>query len=71
MRSYLEISSQAYSDDMNNFITYANGVEKSAIVLDSVFAEELFNRKCKPNRREIRERIERVAQMMKKQINRK
>ena len=56
---------------MNNFITYANGVEKSAIVLDSVFAEELFNRKCKPNRREIRERIEKVSQKMKKQINRK
>ena len=56
---------------MNNFITYANGVEKSAIVLDSVFAEELFNRKCKPNRREIRERIEKVSQKMKKQVNRK
>ena len=56
---------------MDKFITYANGVEKSAIVLDSVFAEELFNRKCKPNRREIRERIEKVSQKMKKQINRK
>ena len=71
MRSYLEISSQAYSDDMDKFITYANGVEKSAIVLDSVFAEELFNRKCSFDRREIRERIEKVAQKMKKQINRK
>ena len=67
----MEISSQAYSDDMNNFIIYANGVEKSAIILDSVFAEELFNRNCKPNRRKIRERIEKVSQMMKKQINRK
>ena len=71
MRFYSEISSQVYSDNMDKFITYANGVEKSAIVLDSVFAEELFNRKCKPNRREIRERIEKVSQMMKKQVNRK
>ena len=71
MRFCLEISSQVYSDDMDKFITYANGVEKPAFILDSVFAEELFNRKCSSDKSEIRERIERVAQMMKKQINRK
>ena len=56
---------------MDNFITYANGVEKPVFILDSVFAEKLFNKKCGSDRREIRERIEKVAQMMKKQINRK
>ena len=56
---------------MDKFITYANGVEKPAFILDSVFAEELFNRKCGSDKSEIRERIEKVSQKMKKQINRK
>lgn len=53
---------------MDNFTTYTNGIGKPAIILDSDKAEEFFNRKCKP---EIRERIERVSQKMKKQINNK
>ena len=56
---------------MDKFITYANGVEKPVFILDSVFAEEFFNKKSGSDICEIRERIEKVAQMMKKQINRK
>ena len=52
---------------MANRITYANGFEKSAVVIESIKAEDFLNRKCKP---EIRERIEKVSQKMKKQTNR-
>lgn len=52
---------------MVNLITYANGFEKSAIIVESIKAEDLLNRKCKP---EIRERIEKISQKIKKQTNR-
>ena len=52
---------------MANLITYANGFEKSAIILESIKADDFLNRKCKP---EIRERIEKISQKMKKQTNR-
>lgn len=52
---------------MANLITYANGFEKSAIIIESIKAEDFLNRKCKP---EIRERIEKISQKMKKQTNR-
>ena len=52
---------------MANLITYANGFEKSAIIVESIKAEDFLNRQCKP---EIRERIEKVSQKMKKQTNR-
>ena len=53
---------------MANFITYANGFEKSAVVIESIKAEDLLNRKCKP---EIRERIEKISQKIKKQSDKK
>ena len=49
---------------MVNLITYANGFEKSAVVIESIKADDLLNRKCKP---EIRERIEKISQKIKKQ----
>ena len=52
---------------MVNLITYANGFEKSAVVIESIKAEDFLNRKCKP---EIRERIKKITQKMKKQTNR-
>lgn len=52
---------------MVNLITYANGFEKSAIIIESIKAEDFLSRKCKP---EIRERIEKISQKMKKQTNR-
>ena len=53
---------------MANLITYVNGFEKSAIILESIKAEDLLNRKCKP---EIRERIKKISQKMKKQSDKK
>ena len=52
---------------MANLITYANGFDKSAVIIESIKAEDFLNRKCKP---EIRERIEKISQKMKKQTNR-
>ena len=52
---------------MANLITYANGFEKSAIIIESIKAEDFLSRKCKP---EIRERIKKISQKMKKQTNR-
>ena len=49
---------------MANLITYANGFEKSAIIIESIKAEDFLSRKCKP---EIRERIEKISQKIKKQ----
>ena len=50
---------------MTNLITYANGFEKSAIIIESIKAEDFLNRKCKP---EIRERIEKISQKIKEQF---
>ena len=52
---------------MANLITYANGFGKSAIIIESIKADDFLSRKCKP---EIRERIEKISQKMKKQTNR-
>ena len=41
---------------MANLITYANGFEKSAIIIESIKAEDFLNRKCKP---EIRNELKR------------
>ena len=49
---------------MVNLITYANGFEKSAIIIESIKAEDFLSRKCKP---EIRERIEKISQKIKEQ----
>lgn len=49
---------------MANLITYANGFEKSAVVIESIKAEDFLNRKCKP---EIRERIKKISQKIKEQ----
>ena len=49
---------------MVNLITYANGFEKSAVVIESIKAEDFLNRKCNP---EIRKRIEKISQKIKKQ----
>ena len=51
---------------MTNLITYVNGFEKSAIIIESIKAEDFLNRECKP---EIRERIEKVSQKIEKQSN--
>lgn len=52
---------------MANLITYANGFEKSAIIIESIKAEDFLNKKCKP---EIRERIKKISQKIKEQTNR-
>lgn len=49
---------------MVNLITYANGFEKSAIIIESIKAEDFLNKKCKP---EIRERIKKISQKIKEQ----
>ena len=53
---------------MVNLITYANGFEKSAIIIESIKADDFLSRKCKP---EIRERIEKISQKIKKQSDKK
>lgn len=49
---------------MVNLITYANGFEKSAIIIEYIKVEDFLNRKCNP---EIRERIEKISQKIKEQ----
>ena len=49
---------------MANLITYANGFEKSAIIIESIKAEDFLNRRCKP---ETRERIKKISQKIKEQ----